>query len=129
LRGFLSYPDARLRVAACESLLIWGRSQDECYDQLEPESRIQRGTYWNGVSPADEWSRNRRWEKEFAEQDWERLRASKNDRDTLDEMKLFTTVNNRGLRRKFCRLFELEFPNDRDNGCPAGSASAGNHRH
>jgi hypothetical protein len=119
LRGFLRYPDGRLRVAACESLLIWGRSQDECYDQLDSGSIIQRGTYWNGVSPAEEWSGNRRWEKEFAEQDWERLRASKNDRVTLDEMKLFTTVSNPEVRRKFCRLFGAEFPDDHDNGCPA----------
>jgi len=119
LRGLLRHPDPRLRLAACETLLLWGRSQDECYDQLDPRRRTQRGEYWNGVVPADEWSGNRSWEKELALRDWESLLARKTDAGIIDEMKLFTTVNNRELRQKFCQLFQQEFPNDHDNGCPA----------
>lgn len=119
LRGLLRHPDSKLRTAACESLLLWGGAQDECFEQLEPKSRTLPGTYWNGVVPAGEWSQNRRWEKELDLQDWESRRLSENDPRTLDEMKLFTTVNNARLRQEFCRLFRIEFPNDQDNGCPA----------
>lgn len=118
LRGLLRHPDPNVRIAACEHLLLLGRAQDECFEQLPPESRTRFGKYYNRAVPADEWSRNRRWEKEFALQDWEELRKSR-DPLALEDMKLFTTVNNRVLRQEFCRLFQRIMPNDHDNGCPA----------
>ena len=118
LRGLLRYPDPAVRLAACEELLLWGRSQDECFEQRAPEEKTRFGTYYNRAIPANEWTRNRLWEKNYALQDWERLRRS-SDSAAMDDLKLFTTVNNYGLRRKFCGLYQTQFPQDRDNGCPA----------
>jgi len=121
LRGLLRHPDEAVRAAACEELLIWGHSQDECFEELEPERRTRFGTYYNAVVPADEWARNREWEKKYAMQYWESLRNSR-DPAALDDMKLFTTINNNGLRQRFCELFHAQFPEDRDNGCPASKS-------
>jgi len=115
LRGMLRHPDKRLQTAACEALLLSPvPSQDECYDQLDPQTRTQRGRYWNGVVPYEEWSGNRRWERYPAEKTWELAR-----REGLDNLKLLTTVSNRSRRAEFCRFFQSEFPDDHDNGCPA----------
>ena len=84
LRGLLRHPDPRLRLAAYEDLLFGGRSQDECYEQLDPQLKIQPGTYWNGRILAGERLRNERWEKEFAMQDWDRLRRGKADPGTRE---------------------------------------------
>jgi hypothetical protein len=36
-----------------------------------------------------------------------------------DSRRLLTTVNVRELRAKICRLYEREYPGDKDTGCPA----------
>jgi hypothetical protein len=89
-------------------------AQDECFDQLDADGQRRLGRYHQG-----QWPLNRRWEKESSHSEWEHLRNHKNDPTMRDRMKLFTTVTNRSLRAEFCRLFQREFPNDHDNGCPA----------
>jgi hypothetical protein len=120
LRGLLRHPDPRLRSAACEQLLLWGRAQDECFDQFDPASITGTGPGLNyNPIPIDEWLRNRRWENKFARQEWEGLLSEKNHPGIIDQLKMLTTVSNHQLREEFCRLFLREFPNDHDNGCPA----------
>jgi hypothetical protein len=36
-----------------------------------------------------------------------------------EQRRLMTTMNNRQMRAEFCRLYDLEHPGDKDNGCPA----------
>jgi hypothetical protein len=36
-----------------------------------------------------------------------------------EERRLMTTMNNRKMRVEFCRLYNLEYPGDKDTGCPA----------
>src|SRR5580700_5556658 len=33
--------------------------------------------------------------------------------------RLLTAMNNRQMRAEFCRLYNLEYPGDKDTGCPA----------
>ena len=121
MRGLLRHPDPQLRLAACEALLS-KTAQDECYEGLEPAKRTEFGTYYNAVVPAKEWERSRRWLREFARNDWEWGLGDWRHfgtPDTLDRLKLFTTVNDRKLREEFCEKFQRMFPDDHDNGCPA----------
>jgi len=112
LRGFLRHPDPRLREEACRYLSAGGFAQDEC--------RTLPGAYYDGLEPSLDWLRNRHWESKLARQYWAWSFAEKTRPRGKDELKLFTTINDQKLRQEFCRLFQHEFPNDRDNGCPAG---------
>lgn len=119
-RGLLRYPDRRLRRMACETLLLWGRSQDECLDDLSPEERVEHGIAWNGIVPAERGFRNRDWEQRFAQSEWSDLISRDRwNRDDMDQIRMLTTVSNHELRARFCREFLKRFPNDPDNGCPA----------
>lgn len=117
LRGLVRYPDSGIRVGACAQLMQSREdqnAQDECFEQLDADGQRTLGRYHQG-----QWPLNRRWEKESSHSEWEYFRSHKNDPAMRDRMRLFTTVNNRPLREQFCRLFQQEFPNDHDNGCPA----------
>jgi hypothetical protein len=119
-RGLLRHPDPRLRRIACENLLMLGRSQDECFSDIPPKERTQRGVVWNGLIPQNEWEAHRAWEQGFGQSEWGALMSPRRLTSIeLDEARLFTTVNNRALRTRFCREFERRFPGDHDNGCPA----------
>jgi len=118
LRGLLRHPDPKLRLAACEALLLQ-TAQDECYEGLEPARKNQSGTYNNGIVPMKERERSRRWLKEFARMNWDTALALKDRPWMVDELKLYTTVNDRKLREEFCEKFQRAFPDDHDNGCPA----------
>lgn len=126
LRGLLRHPNRDLQLSACEELLFGGDSQDECWDTLTPKERELLNQHHNLINPLDEWEQNRRFEKEFATDYW-KWHVETKDRApsateriwAIDEMRLYTTINNRPLRKKFCGLFLKEFPDDKDNGCPA----------
>ncbi|HUA21109.1 MAG TPA: hypothetical protein VMB25_20315 [Bryobacteraceae bacterium] len=116
LRGLLRHRDAALRDAACQQLLLLGQGQDECYYQLDPQSRARFGAY--GAFVPYMIRQNRRWLAEFGQSDWTRTLEQKAP-DRLEWLKLFTTVNDRKLREEFCEKFQRAFPDDHDNGCPA----------
>jgi len=127
LRGLLRHPDRNLQLRACEKLLNWRVAQDECWNSLTPEERKMPDRYYNGINPASAWEQNRRFEKQYALQSWNGLIREKNFSPNaveriwaIDEMRLYTTINNRRVREEFCQLFLKEFPDDKDNGCPAG---------
>ena len=118
-RGLLHHSDGEIRQAACEQLLLTRSAQDECFEQMELSRRTAFGTYYNRIVPLDEWNRNRRWVRRFARDDWVSAMRQKDQPGMLDELKLFTTVNDRKLREEFCEKFQRAFPDDHDNGCPA----------
>jgi hypothetical protein len=119
LRGLLRHPDKGVRLAACEDLLHMGRAQDECWDSLDPRDRKSLNRFWNMIAPEDSWKQNRAFEG-YASQRWEIVDAAPLTFDAIDELRLFTTINNPALRRKFCAKFQKLFPQDNENGCPAG---------
>jgi hypothetical protein len=121
LRGLLRHPDRGVRLAACEDLLHMGWAQDECWDLLESTDRQSLKHFWNMVPPEQSWNENRGFEKD-AHRWWDNTAASDNPEPSsrvIDELRLFTTINNSALRREFCVKFRRKFPVDRDNGCPA----------
>jgi hypothetical protein len=121
LRGLLRHPDKDVRLAACEDLLHLGRAQDECWDSLEPKDRQSLKRFWNMIPPEQSWNENRAFEGD-AHRWWDNTAASDNSEPSsqvIDELRLFTTINNSALRREFCVKFKRKFPLDRDNGCPA----------
>jgi hypothetical protein len=105
LRGLLRHPDGEVRLAACEELINMGGAQDECWDSLDAKDRE---TYFDSWSPRRAFERNARgmWDEAIST-------------DDADELRLFTTINNRTLRREFCAKFQKRYPHDSDNGCPA----------
>lgn len=105
LRGFLRYPDPRLREEACSQLTAMEQGQDQC------------SAFYKWAP--DGWIQNRRWENERARDSWGWWLSQKDKPGAMDQLKLLTTVNNPTLREEFCRRFQHEFPNDHDNGCPA----------
>jgi hypothetical protein len=104
LRGLLRHPDSDVRIAACEDLMELGRAQDECWDDLPAEDRQQQDT----------WKQNRKFET-MTDMYWDWALQPLD----MDQLRLFTTINNSQLRRKYCGKFRERFPNDIENGCPA----------
>jgi hypothetical protein len=107
-RGLVRHPSAGVRVAACKALLwLTGWGQDECWDALSNQDRLQLP-----FSAADVAKARSEFDNRTAEWWWSRL----GDRE---ERRLLTAANNCRLRTEFCRLFEREYIGDQDNGCPA----------
>jgi hypothetical protein len=124
LRGLLRHPDKEVRLAACEDLLHMGIAQDECWDSLNPSDRKKLNKFWNAVAPEDSWKQNRKFET-YARQQWDQTANMPTISrpvltfDAINELRLFTTINNPTLRREFCAKFQKRFPQDSENGCPA----------
>ena len=118
LRGLLRHPDIDVRLAACEALLHMSMAQDECWDSLAPTDRLKLNKFWNAVPSQFSWNQNRAFET-YAHRKWDQaVRGAKLSFDVVNELRLFTTINNPTLRREFCEKFELRFPQHNENGCP-----------
>ncbi len=108
-RGLLRHRSLKIRAWACEGLLPWGQGQDECWDTFSDDERKQFGKF----PSAEEIRKNREdLQLQGAARYWKRF-------GDQDERRVLTAVNNRRLRTEFCRLYELEYPGNRDNACPA----------
>jgi hypothetical protein len=124
LRGLLHYPDRRIRLSACETLLHWGSAQDECWDSIDEGDRRHLNRFHNVIPPEDAWSRNRRFEQRPAKYWAEALSRMRRSRGELaeaekDQLRLMTTIRDEQPRRRFCGLYQQTFPTDTDHGCPA----------
>lgn len=121
LRGLLRHPDKHVRLIACEDLLHLSRAQDECWAALTQEDQNSLSRIWNMVPAHDSWQQSRSFETR-AHRRWEEI-AGRSPLTTgdVDELRLFTTINNVALRQQFCRKFQERFPGDAENGCPADS--------
>lgn len=118
LRGLLRHPDRDVRLAACEDLLHMGRAQDECWDSLGLVDRQSLKKFSNMIPPEESWNQNRSFES-YAERLWdEKVNDPSLTGDAINELRLYTTVHNPELRRKFCVKFQHRFPEDKENGCP-----------
>jgi hypothetical protein len=119
LRGLFRHPDSEVRLAACEDLLHMSSAQDECWNTLSSRDQQSLNQFWNVIPAQDSWNQNRSFERR-ARQIWDSIGASaKLSSDEIDELRLFTTINNSQLRWEFCKRFQERFPQDTDNGCPA----------
>ncbi len=101
-------------MAACEDLVDLGRAQDECWDALTAEDRQRLNQVWNMVRPEDSWKQNRKFET-MTDVYWDWALQPLD----MDQLRLFTTINNPKLRREYCAKFRERFPHDAENGCPA----------
>jgi hypothetical protein len=113
-RGLVRHPSSKVRMAACFALLeLNGLGQDECWDALSNSEREQLRSYGLSCCTPDEVA-TRRLNLVYmnAPQWWNR-------HPYLDERRVSTAVNSHRLRTKLCELWELEYPDDHDNGCPA----------
>jgi hypothetical protein len=124
LRGLLRHPSRAVRLNACEMLLHWGKAQDECWDEVDPQDRNRLNRFHNVIPPEDAWNRNRRFEQnaeKYWRQDVARLHRSRDQfaAIALDQLRLMTTVRDNRLRNRICALYSQTFPGDTDNGCPA----------
>jgi hypothetical protein len=107
-RGLVRHPSAGIRVPACAALLWQGLRQDECWDILSPQDKLQLR-----FSAADVTKERSKFDSRAVEWWWSSYTGR-------EERRLFTAVSNQKLRAEFCRMFEIEYPGDQDNGCPAG---------
>lgn len=117
LRGLLRHPERRVRLSACETLFHWGDAQDECWDDLVAAERSLLNRRHNMIPPEAAFSRNRRFEGRV-EENWAWARSSRSP-GARDELRLFTTIRDDALRRRFCGLYQQDFPDDTEHGCPA----------
>lgn len=119
LRGLLHHPDKDVRLAACEDLLHMTFAQDECWDSLEPGDRQKLNQFWNMVPPDEAWNQSRRF-LAYTRDRWDQTVAETyRSPDAINDLRLFTTVNDARLRREFCEKFMRRYPADHENGCPA----------
>jgi hypothetical protein len=113
-RGLLRHPSLSVQLAGCRGLLLdMGLLQDECWDQLSESERshLKDGGFF--CCTADEIRATRsKTEQRGASWWWQ----THGDRETR---RMFTAMSIRNLRVEFCRLYEREYPGDRDIGCPA----------
>jgi hypothetical protein len=94
-------------------------AQDECWDTLTSKDQQSLNRFWNVIPAQESWSQNRRVEKR-AHEIWDsRVARADLSPDDVDDLRLFTTINNSQLRREFCLLFQQRFPQDINSGCPA----------
>lgn len=119
LRGLFRHPNSEVRLAACEDLLHMSMAQDECWDALAENDRQSLNRFWNVIPPQDSWNQNRNFERRAAEIWQSTVAQTGSSSDDIDELRLFTTINNFQMRRDFCLRFQQRFPHDTDNGCPA----------
>src|SRR5262249_28911102 len=112
-RGLVRHPSPAVRIPACrELLLLTGWEQDECWEIL---SELDRSHLCDGGVRC-----SFAFEKDATPQKNRRRGASwwwRSYRDR-ESRRLWTTVSDPDLRTEFCRLWEREYPDDRDNGCP-----------
>jgi len=91
---------------------------------LNPSDRKKLNKFWNVMAPEDSWKQNRKFET-YARQQWDQtvnmptINRPVLTLDAINELRLFTTINNPTLRREFCAKFQKRFPQDSENGCPA----------
>jgi len=113
-RGLVRHPSAGVRVPACrELLLLAGWGQDECWEALSDEDRIHlHDSGYFCCSPADVATWRRENQERGAVWWWQRYRDQ-------EARRMLTAMNNRTIRAEFCRLYALEYPGDKDTGCPA----------
>jgi len=76
-RGFMRNPERETRVLGCQVLLLMGRWQDECWEQLSPEDRATWSAH--GLIPA---ARLIQVDEEHAMDQWDWAVAAK-DIDTM----------------------------------------------
>jgi hypothetical protein len=114
LRGLLRHRSADVRIPACRELLVFvGWGQDECWEMLSDEERthLYDGGYF--CCSATEIAQSRAKNQERGPAYWWQNYTDREQR------RLMTTMNNRQMRAEFCRLYDLEYPDDKDSGCPA----------
>jgi hypothetical protein len=117
-RGLVRHPSAAVRVPACRALLMlggWG--QDECWELLSDTDRAHLHDSGYRCCSASEIAATR-------------LKTQAADPETLwnlpysdrESRRVLTTINNQRLRAEFCRVWERQYTDDRDNGCPSNQA-------
>jgi hypothetical protein len=113
-RGLVHHPSEGVRVPACrELLLLEGWGQDECWEMLSDNDKTHlhdSGYFCCSAAEVAAW--RKKDEERGAAWWWTTFR----DREAR---RLLTAMNNGQMRAEFCRLYELEYPGDRDTGCPA----------
>jgi hypothetical protein len=113
-RGLVRHPSAAVRVVACRELLemdSWG--QDECWDTLSEDDRVHLHDSGHRCCSAAEVAGWRAKNEELGAAWFWRIYPDRESRRGL------TAMNNRKMRAEFCRWYELEYPGDKDTGCPA----------
>jgi hypothetical protein len=114
LRGLLRHPSAGVRVPACRELLVFvGWGQDECWEMLSDEERVHLHDSGYFCCSAMDIAQSRAKDQEWGAAYWWQAYTDREHR------RLMTTMNNREMRTEFCRHYALEYPGDKDTGCPA----------
>ncbi len=113
-RGLLRHPSPGVQIPACRALLEFeGWGQDECWEALSESDKAHLTDGGNRCCTASEIAVFR---SRVQERDASWWWSTYTDRE---ERRLLTAVNNRKLRPEICRLYESEYPGDKDTGCPA----------
>jgi hypothetical protein len=104
-RGLIRHPSQSVRVLACRELLwLSGWGQDECWESLPDSDRALLATEiasnrLKGRARGASW-----WWDTYSD---------------LESRRLLTAISDADLRAEFCRRWQREYLDDRDNGCPS----------
>ena len=112
-RGLVRHPSPSVRIHACRELLQLNWGQDECWDSLSEADRthMKDGGYACCSDMNVTAIRNSNNERS-ATWYWDRYH-------NRDSRRLCTAISNKQIREDSCRLWERDYPDDHDNGCPA----------
>jgi hypothetical protein len=101
-------------VPACrELLLLGGWGQDECWELLSDEDRVHlHDSGYICCSAAEIANWRTKNQARGAAWLWQHY-------SNRESRRLLTAMNNREMRREFCRLYVLQYPGDNDIACPA----------
>lgn len=112
-RGLVRHPSPAVRIPACrELLLLGGWLQDECWERLSDSERAHLSDGGFRCCSAAEIATTRLKTRDRGALSWWRVDGDPESR------RLLTAVSDPNLRAEFCRLWEREYPDDRDHGCP-----------
>ena len=113
-RGLVRHPNSAVRVAACYALLqLPELGQDECWDGMTSREREELANYSISCSATTQIAVLRESRTYMnASQWWSRHRGQ-------EWRRVVTAIDHRERREQFCRLWQRDYPDDHDNGCPA----------
>jgi hypothetical protein len=118
-RGLVRHPSAAVRVPACrELLMLGGWGQDECWEMLSDADRAHlHDSGYRCCSAAEIAATRLKIQRADPVALWRTLPFT-----GRESRRVLTAINNARLRFEFCRLWEHQYPGDRENGCPSDQA-------
>ena len=123
LRVLLASPYRAVRVGACEELSLGFVNQDSCWNTIDVGDGSDFRWHYGIIPPiSSRWIHRRHLMRTKDPQRWLESPpwvppGTDAKAALLDEFRLFTTDNDRRIRKRFCEFLSEKFPGEMDSGC------------